>query len=102
MNSPCVAFSRLGKVSSSTSLDPAHFFTTQSGHEAETTGAISVLDASEGLASRWTTAYWRLATDTNNSDAAQTSVAGATANNGNREKELRADMHVIGDRLTVR
>ncbi|CBJ27969.1 expressed unknown protein [Ectocarpus siliculosus] len=30
-----------------------------------------------------------------------TSVAGVKANNGNRQKELRADMHAIGDRLTV-
>ncbi|CAM9712210.1 unnamed protein product [Ectocarpus sp. 12 AP-2014] len=74
-----------------------------SGHEAETTGAACALDASEGLASRWATAYWRLAVDANNSnsDAVQTSVAGVEANNGNRQKELRAEMHAIGDRLTV-
>ncbi|CBJ27970.1 fungal zinc cluster transcription factor, putative [Ectocarpus siliculosus] len=77
--------------------------TETSGHEAETTTAACALDASEGLASRWTTAYWRFAVDANNSnsDAAQTSVAGVKANNGNRQKELRADMHAIGDRLTV-
>ncbi|CAM9998259.1 unnamed protein product, partial [Ectocarpus sp. 8 AP-2014] len=74
-----------------------------SGHEAETTRATCALDASEGLASRWTTAYWRLAVDAinSNSDAAQTSVAAVKANNGKRQKELRADMHAIGDRLTA-
>ncbi|CAN0350505.1 unnamed protein product, partial [Ectocarpus fasciculatus] len=71
-----------------------------SGHEAENTGSIFALGVSEGLASSWTAAYWNLAV--RNSDTAQTSVAGATANNGDAHKKLRADMHAIGDTLTVR
>ncbi|CAB1100548.1 unnamed protein product [Ectocarpus sp. CCAP 1310/34] len=44
----------------------------------------------------------RLAVDANSSDAAQTSVAGATANNSDRQKELRVEMHAIGDSLNAR
>ncbi|CBJ27962.1 hypothetical protein Esi_0088_0034 [Ectocarpus siliculosus] len=72
-------------------------------YKAENATSASTLDASEDLASRWTTAYWTLADHKDSTfDAEQTSVTGAKANNSSRQKELRTDMHVIGDKLTVR
>ncbi|CAM9797007.1 unnamed protein product, partial [Ectocarpus sp. 12 AP-2014] len=72
-------------------------------YKAENARSASTLDASENLASRWITANSTLE-DLNAStfDAEQTLVAGAKAKNGSPQKKLRGDMHVIGDRLTVR
>ncbi|CAM9715101.1 unnamed protein product, partial [Ectocarpus sp. 4 AP-2014] len=70
---------------------------------AENARSASTFDASEDLASQWTTVYRTLADlIASKFDAEQTLVAGAKANNSSRQKELRASMYVIGDRLTIR